>query len=228
MNVPEAEMHVPEQLTFPLFESKQSALKQMALTAELPQVQRLELPFDEEPPAIAPERQQRRTYITMERVMRLGATPGCKSCKHWSNRGHLQECIERFERLMTAERNDAKSRLGNKDKTKAIEDNTSTPSSSSSSTSSKVVVQGGAAMTKPRTEFCNECLDRVYACVCIPCDAKVNDMSNVRQVKKVKTKTRQENNLVCGNKINSQCNAELSTCPASCAGCVFFTHMIKW
>ena len=81
MNVPEAEMHVPEQLTFPLFESKQSALKQMALTAELPQVQRLELPFDETS-EIAPERQQRRTYIRMERVTRLGATPGCKSCKH--------------------------------------------------------------------------------------------------------------------------------------------------
>ena len=46
MNVPEQELHVPEQLTFPLFESKQIALKQMALTSELPEVSRLELPFD--------------------------------------------------------------------------------------------------------------------------------------------------------------------------------------
>ena len=61
----------------------------------------------------------------------------------------------------------------------------------------------------------------MYACVCVPCDAIVNTVSNVSQVKKVKAKKQQENNLVRGNKINSQCNAELSTCPASCARCVF-------
>ena len=193
----------------------------MALTSELPAVSRLELPFDDESLGITPEKQTRRTYITMERVMRLGSTPGCHSCKNWSNRGHTKECIERIERLISAERSDARSRLANKDKAEALEATHNNPSSSSSSSSSKIVVQGGAAMTERRckTDFCDECLDRTYACVCIPCDATVNAMSNVCQVKKKhKTKKQQEHNLVRGNNIISACNHELSTCPASCAG----------
>ena len=88
IELPEQEVYAPPELCFPMREAKLIALKNMQQQALLPELPMIELPFDEQPPALPANKHKRHEYITLDRVIRLGATPGCKSCKVWSNRGH--------------------------------------------------------------------------------------------------------------------------------------------
>ena len=94
-----SEIVVPDEFIFPLFRAEQSKLE--GGSGELPKIA---LPFDEGAPP-TPGR-SRRTYVTLERVIRFGKTLGCKGCDHIAegNAKHLHACHERFRALLEKER----------------------------------------------------------------------------------------------------------------------------
>ena len=78
---------MPEAFTFPLFEAQVSKL----------------IPFEGNAPK--PLVRPRRIYVTLERAMRLGKTPGCNGCaKIAEGVPHSDECHERFKRLLEHEK----------------------------------------------------------------------------------------------------------------------------
>ena len=61
------------------------------------------IPFvDDTPEARA---KARRVYITYSRMLKIGATPGCKGCEEDTYR-HNKECVERFEEAFGDKRED--------------------------------------------------------------------------------------------------------------------------
>ena len=79
MQVHSSELVMPETFTCPLFEAQVSKLMLFKPGAELKSFETREaLPFEGNAPK--PLVRPRRTYVTLERAMRLGKTPGCKGC----------------------------------------------------------------------------------------------------------------------------------------------------
>ena len=103
MQVHSSELVMPETFTFPLFEAQVSKLMLFKPGTELKSIETREaLPFEGNAPK--PLVRPRRTYITLERAMRLGKTPGCKGCaKIAEGIPHSDECHERFNRLLEHE-----------------------------------------------------------------------------------------------------------------------------
>eukprot|EP00435_Cladocopium_sp_Y103_P033668 s1073_g8.t1 len=93
-----SEIVVPDEVIFPLFRAEQSRLE--GGSGELPKIA---LPFDEGAPP-TPGR-SRRTYVTLERVIRFGKTLGCKGCDNIAegNAKHLNACHERFRSFFEKE-----------------------------------------------------------------------------------------------------------------------------
>ena len=95
---------MPETFTFPLFEAQVSKLMLFKPAAELKSFETREaLPFQGNTPK--PLVRPRLTYVTLERAMRLGKTPGCKGCaKIEEGIPHSDGCHERFKRLLEHEK----------------------------------------------------------------------------------------------------------------------------
>ena len=75
-----------------------------------PSIEPLEaLPFEGDPPE--PKVFKRRTYVTLERAIKYGITPGCKGCERIAEGvPHTDECRERFRVCLEEERLAAKAR----------------------------------------------------------------------------------------------------------------------
>ena len=97
------ELVMPEVFVFPL---EQRSISRLALFSEpgLPKIEPREaLPFDEEVPEV-PKR-KRRTYVTLERVIRFGKTVGCKGCDRIAEGvRHTGECHARIEKALEDEK----------------------------------------------------------------------------------------------------------------------------
>jgi len=103
IDVPEEELFVPDEITFPMFEARQLALKQMSVDPQLPEAAPLALPFDQEgsdqtKPEV--EDKPRLLKVTVDRIIRFGPTPGCANCKVWTGKVHTPECRARIDSLV--------------------------------------------------------------------------------------------------------------------------------
>ncbi|CAE7197419.1 unnamed protein product [Symbiodinium natans] len=98
--VPYAEVHVPETETFPLKAAADLALREFQ-DPKLEAITALDIPFSSLSPADPPRR--RAEYITLERILKFGATPGCKACTFDSVK-HSPKCRARFDALIKADR----------------------------------------------------------------------------------------------------------------------------
>ena len=89
---------------FPMFEAQVNKLNLFKPTLELPAIERRDaLPFEEGAPA--PTVRRRRTYVTLERVIKYGKTPGCRGCERVAEGvPHTDECHERFRDLLEKDR----------------------------------------------------------------------------------------------------------------------------
>ena len=87
-----------------MFEAQVNKLNLFKPTLELPAIERRDaLPFEEGAPA--PTVRRRRTYVTLERVIKYGKTPGCKGCDRVAEGvPHTDECHERFRDLLEKDR----------------------------------------------------------------------------------------------------------------------------
>ena len=98
------ELVMPEVFVFPL---EQRSISRLALFSDEPGLPKIEpreaLPFDEEEPEV-PKR-KRRTYATLERVIRVGKAVGCKGCDRIAEGvRHTDECHARIEKALEDER----------------------------------------------------------------------------------------------------------------------------
>ena len=99
IDVPIAELFLQEgQPVFPFAERRNAALRTLSDASPLPVIETPDLPFQDDalPPAPAPV--PRGVYITIERIIEHGTTPGCKACTGDSVR-HTAACRERFAKL---------------------------------------------------------------------------------------------------------------------------------
>jgi hypothetical protein len=90
----DTEVYMPEHVTFPLASAAEAALKELddPRLTELHDIDAVLVPFvDSE---IKPK--TRRVYVTYARMLKIGATKGCKGCENDTS-SHNQECIARFE-----------------------------------------------------------------------------------------------------------------------------------
>ena len=89
---------------FPLFEAEQQRLQLFSAKSTPPSIStRKALPFDDEVPDPVPRR--KRTYVTLERAIKFGRTPGCKGCERISEGvPHSDACHDRFRVLLEDER----------------------------------------------------------------------------------------------------------------------------
>ena len=90
----DTEVYMPEDATFPLASAAEAALKELddPRLTELHDIDAVPVPFvDSE---IEPK--TRRVYVTYARMLKIGATKGCKGCENDTS-SHNQACIERFE-----------------------------------------------------------------------------------------------------------------------------------
>jgi len=90
----DTEVCVPGDVTFPLASAAEAALKELddPRLTELHDIDAVPIPFvDSE---IKPK--TRRVYVTYSRMLKLGATKGCKGCENDTS-SHNQECIALFE-----------------------------------------------------------------------------------------------------------------------------------
>ena len=92
LQVHDAELVVPENLMFPLFQAEQAKLG--GGSGVLPKIA---LPFEEGVPAPETPARSRKTYITLDRAIRFGKTVGCKGCDRIAEGvRHSDACHERF------------------------------------------------------------------------------------------------------------------------------------
>ena len=89
---------------FPLFEAEQQRLQLFSAKSTPTSIStRKALPFDDEVPDPVPRR--KRTYVTLERAIKFGRTPGCKGCERISEGvPHSDACHDRFRVLLEDER----------------------------------------------------------------------------------------------------------------------------
>ena len=101
ISVPKEELHVPRgDPILPMFTAAETALSGFT-QAEYEAIDFLDVPFS----AVAPSTPvaKRHEYITLDRLIRLGATPGCKACK-FDAVTHTPVCKARFDGLIKAEK----------------------------------------------------------------------------------------------------------------------------
>ena len=90
---------------FPLFEAKMNQLELFKTMITHPPKE--SLPFEGDPPE--PKVFKRRTYVTLERAIKYGVTPGCRGCERIAEGvPHTDECHERFRVCLEEERLAAK------------------------------------------------------------------------------------------------------------------------
>ena len=89
---------------FPLYEAQVAKLQLFSERSELPQLGTKEaLPFEGDAPP--PVDRKRRTYVTLERAIKYGKTPGCKGCERIAKGiPHSETCHERFRICLEEER----------------------------------------------------------------------------------------------------------------------------
>ena len=101
LSVPCEEVYVPPgDPILPLHAAAETALADFSeanLTEYLPQ----EVPFSSLPSDASPA--VRHEYITLDRIIRFGATPDCKACSELKGR-HNSRCKARFDMLVKAEK----------------------------------------------------------------------------------------------------------------------------
>ena len=101
LSVPSEEMYIPPgECVMPLAAAAEHALANFtepALTPYLPK----EIPFSSLPTDARKE--IRHEYITMDRIVRFGATPDCTACSKMSGK-HNSRCKARFDALVKAEK----------------------------------------------------------------------------------------------------------------------------
>ena len=99
--VPTEEIYVPPgDPVLPLHTAAQEALTEFR-DVKLADVTALDIPFSTVEPS-TPIR-KRAEYITLERVFKFGATPGCKGCS-FEGTTHNPKCRARFDALIKADR----------------------------------------------------------------------------------------------------------------------------
>jgi len=104
-SVPEEETFFPSELCFPFAEARKLAITTMAdpvPPAPAPVID-FPLPFDAEAKpdvSVHAPPHEPRFKITMKRMVEYDATPGCKACQDFQQRGHTPECRERFRTLL--------------------------------------------------------------------------------------------------------------------------------
>ena len=101
ISVPREELHVPrENPILPMFTAAESALSGFT-QVEYEAIDFLDVPFS----AVAPSTPvaKRHEYITLDRLIRLGATPACKACK-FDAVVHTPACKARFDGLIKTEK----------------------------------------------------------------------------------------------------------------------------
>ena len=92
------ELVIPESLVFPLFNAAKELLE--GGSGVLPKIA---FPFEEGAPM--PEARKRKTYVTLERAIRFGITPGCQGCaKIAEGVPHTDACHDRFRTLIENEK----------------------------------------------------------------------------------------------------------------------------
>ena len=89
---------------FPLYEAQVAKLQLFSEKSELPLLGTKDaLPFEGEAPP--PVVRKRRTYVTLERAIKYGKTPGCKGCERIAEGiPHTEACHERFRICLEEER----------------------------------------------------------------------------------------------------------------------------
>ena len=94
-----------------------SVLEGAAAKSALPEYSLREVPFppskDPVPPPLR-DTKARGVYITVERIIRFGETPGCKACRGKAVK-HTDECRERFASLVSAERDEEEAKKAAKE-----------------------------------------------------------------------------------------------------------------
>ena len=101
ISVPREEIHVPRgNPILPMFTAAESALSGFT-QAEYEAIDFLDVPFSVVAPSTPVAR--RHEYITLDRLIRLGAPPGCKACK-FDATVHTPACKARFDGLIKAEK----------------------------------------------------------------------------------------------------------------------------
>ena len=95
---------------FPLYEANMSKLRLFSAKSSLPVLEPKEaLPFEGVAPS-TPAR-KRRTYVTLERAIKYGKTPGCRGCDRIAEGvPHTEACHERFRTCLEEERLAAEAR----------------------------------------------------------------------------------------------------------------------
>ena len=95
---------------FPLYEANMSKLRLFSAKPSLPVLDPKDsLPFEGVAPS-TPAR-KRRTYVTLERAIKYGKTPGCKGCDRIAEGvPHTEACHERFRTCLEEERLAAEAR----------------------------------------------------------------------------------------------------------------------
>lgn len=95
---------------FPLYEANMSKLRLFSAKPSLPVLDPKDaLPFEGVAPS-TPAR-KRRTYVTLERAIKYGKTPGCKGCERIAEGvPHTEACHERFRTCLEEERLAAEAR----------------------------------------------------------------------------------------------------------------------
>ena len=113
VDVPQDELFVEEgPPVFPVANANRRALVEGAAEGELPEIPLKEVPFppegsDDKPPPREPK--ARSVYITVERIIKLKETPGCKAC-YGKAVIHTPECRKRFTELVEKERKEKEER----------------------------------------------------------------------------------------------------------------------
>ena len=99
-----------ENWVFPLFEANMSKLKLFSERMSLPKIEPIDsLPFEGTAPSSLARKG--RTYVTLERAIKYGKTPGCKGCEKIAEGvPHTEECHERFRVCLEEERLAAETR----------------------------------------------------------------------------------------------------------------------
>ena len=98
--VPIGEIYIPDVEVFPLRNAADLALKEFQ-SMTLDSITSLDIPFSSV--TIADPPRKRAEYITLERILKFGATPSCKGCQ-FESATHSPVCRARFESLIKADR----------------------------------------------------------------------------------------------------------------------------
>ena len=90
----DTEVYMPAEAVFPLASAAEAALKELddPRLSELHDIDSVPVPFVD----AEIKRKTRRVYVTYARMLKIGATAGCKGCENDTS-AHNAECIARFE-----------------------------------------------------------------------------------------------------------------------------------